>query len=130
MGIVNAFMFTNTVIDADKFLNATHNRYRVVSVRPYVDKKGVLPEGFNLTLQVLKDDMDYGIDKDGKVRENNLYQNFDVTVLSRQVEPKKGDMIKLSGFDSENSYVIGFDLLMRFRHIEVIPSPNKVEQRA
>ena len=130
MGIVNAFMFTNTVIDADKFLNATHNRYRVVSVRPYVDKKGVLPEGFNLTLQVLKDDMDYGIDKDGKVRENNLYQNFDVTVLSRQVEPKKGDMIKLSGFDSENSYVIGFDLLMRFRNIEVIPSPNKVEQRA
>ena len=130
MGIVNAFMFTNTVIDADKFLNATHNRYLVVSVRPYVDKKGVLPEGFNLTLQVLKDDMDYGIDKDGKVRENNLYQNFDVTVLSRQVEPKKGDMIKLSGFDSENSYVIGFDLLMRFRNIEVIPSPNKVEQRA
>ena len=130
MGIVNAFMFTNTVIDADKFLNATHNRYRVVSVRPYVDKKGVLPEGFNLTLQVLKDDMDYGIDKDGKVRENNLYQNFDVTVLSRLVEPKKGDMIKLSGFDSENSYVIGFDLLMRFRNIEVIPSPNKVEQRA
>ena len=46
-----------------------------------------------------------------------------------EVEPKKGDVVKLSGFDSENSYVIGFDLLMRFRNIEVLPSPNKVVQR-
>ncbi|MBQ2884811.1 MAG: hypothetical protein IJE43_13710 [Alphaproteobacteria bacterium] len=82
MSIINSWNFTRTVIDWEKFSQATHNQYRVVSSRPYVDKKGVLPNGVNLTLQVIKDDFDYGVDKEGKPRENNLFQNFDVTVLN------------------------------------------------
>ena len=50
MSIVNSFKFTKTIFESEKFLTATHNQYRVASVRPYTDKKGVLPEGLNLTL--------------------------------------------------------------------------------
>lgn len=120
MSLTNAFMFTHTVIDADKFLEATHNQYKVVSVRPYTDKKGILPEGFNLTLMVVKDELDYGVDKNGIPRENNELHNFDVTVLNRAKPIKKGDMIRLVNFDEEHSYAIGFDLLMRFKDYEVL----------
>ncbi len=120
MSIVNSFKFTKTIFESEKFLTATHNQYRVASVRPYTDKKGVLPEGLNLTLTVMKDDMDYGVDKNGNPRENNVYQNFDVTVLNRSHEVKKGDYVRLIDFDDEHSYVLGFDLLLRFKDCEVL----------
>lgn len=120
MSLVNIFKFTENKIKWNEIEKATHNQYRVVSVRPFTDKKGMLPEGYNLTLMVLKDDYDYGCDKNGVPRENNVFQNFDVTVLSRKSKPKKGDMIRLQGFDDEHSYVIGFDLLLRFKECELI----------
>lgn len=122
MSLANTFKFTKTIIDWSKIEKATGNRYKVVSVRPYTDKKGKLPDGYNLTLMVLHDDFDYGLDKNGNPRESNLYQNFDVTVLSRNVEVKKGDNIRLLDFDSENSFAIGFNLLLRFKKCEVIPT--------
>ena len=120
MALANTFVFTHTVVDGEKFLEATHNQYKVVSVRPYVDKKGELPEGLNLTLMVMKDDYNYGVDKKGVPRENNELHNFDVTVLNRTKPIKKGDMVRLLGFDAEHSYAIGFDLLMRFKDYEVL----------
>ena len=123
--LVNTFLFTKTEIDWEAFAKATHNQYRVVSVRPYTDKKGVLPEGYTLTLMVLKDDYNYGKDKNGIERENNLYQNFDVTVLNLNSSVKKGDMVRLKDFDAEHSFVIGFDLLLRFKDYEVIPAQAK-----
>lgn len=121
MSLINTFVYTRTVIDWDKMAEALHNQFRVVSSRLYADKKGILPEGVTLTLTVLKDDFDYGIDKkNGKPRENNLYQNFDVTVLNRNHDFKKGDVIRLIGFDAENSFAIGYDLLMRFKDAELI----------
>lgn len=125
MALVNTFLFTKTIIDWETFSKAIHNQYRVVSARPYTDKKGVLPEGYTLTLMVLKDDYNYGKDKNGIERENNLYQNFDVTVLNRNSSVKKGDMVRLKDFDAEHSFVIGFDLLLRFRDYEVIPAQAK-----
>lgn len=98
MSLINTFVYTRTVIDWDKMAEALHNQFRVVSSRLYADKKGILPEGVTLTLTVLKDDFDYGIDKkNGKPRENNLYQNFDVTVLNRNHDFKKGDVIRQIG---------------------------------
>ena len=124
MSIVNSWHFTRTVIDWEKFAQATHNQYRVVSSRPYKDKKGVLPDGVSLTLQVIKDDFDYGVDKEGNSRENNLFQNFDVTVLNDKIDAKKGDMVQLLNFDAEHSYVINFDLLLRFKDAKVLkPAP-------
>lgn len=125
MSLINTFLFTRTVIDWDKIAKATRNQYRVVSARPYEDKKGVLPNGFNLTLTVLADDFDYGVDKNNVPRENNLYQNFDVTVLNRNTPVQKGDIVSLLDFDEEHSFVIGFDMLLRFKNYEVVRHQNK-----
>lgn len=118
--MVNSFAFTRTIFDAESFLEATHNQFKVVSVRSYTDKKGILPNGYNLTLLILKDDYDYGVDKDGNMRENNEYQNFDVTILTDKKTVKKGDIVKLLDFDSEHSYVIKYDLILRFKDFEVL----------
>ena len=122
MALVNTWFFTRTIVDWDKFANATGNQYRVVSSRPYADKKGILPNGISYTLQVIKDSFDYGKDKNGNERENNEMQNFDVTVLNRNHPAKKGDIIQLLDFDSDHSYAIGFDLLLRFNDIKVLAS--------
>lgn len=119
MALINTWFFTKTIIDWDTIEEATHNEYQVVSVRPYIDKKGELPEGYNLTLMVIKDDFNYGIDKNGDTRENNLYQNFDVTVFSRK-PVKKGDKICLLDFDEEHSFAINFDMKLRFGDFELI----------
>lgn len=124
MALVNTFYFVQQLINWDEIAKATHNQFKVVSVRPYTDKKGILPEGYNMTLMVLQDDFDYGVDKNGAKRENNVFQNFDVTVLNRKTPVKKGDMVSLKDFDQEHSYVLGFDLLLRFKDYEVIPQKN------
>ena len=115
MPLINIHALTRTVILMDKFLNGTGNCYKVVSARPYSDKKGVLPDGYRLTLKVRNDTIDYGFDKDGNPRENNVDQNFDVTVLSRHTPLQKGDYIALKDFDEEHSFAIGFDLILRFK---------------
>lgn len=125
MSLINTWCFTKTIIDCEKFLKATHNQYRVVSVKEYVDTKhGVLPDGYILTLKVLKDDLDYGIDKNGVQRENNEDQNFDATVLNRNHKIKKGDYVSLLDFDAEHSYAIGFDLILRFKDYKVLQTQS------
>lgn len=124
MALINTFVFTRNIIDWPKLEKATGNKFRVVTSRPYTDRKGALPNGTTMTLTVLSDTMDYGIGKDGKARDNNLYQNFDVTVL-RPVDVKKGDMVELMDFDSEHSYAIGFDLLLRFKDCRVLQAAAK-----
>lgn len=125
MALINTFVFTRTVIDWQKLAQATGNCFRVVAIRDYKDKKGILPDGVTMTLTVLRDTMDYGIDKkSNKPRDNNVYQNFDVTVL-KPVTVKKGDKVRLLDFDEEHSYAIGFDLLLRFKDCEVLPAGSK-----
>lgn len=120
MSIINNWAYSRQVIDWPKLKSATRNKFRVVSVREYVDKKGILPEGYTLTLMVMYDDFDYGVDKNGKPRENNVFQTFDVTVLNRKHPVKKGDFVALLDFDSEHSFVINFDLILRFKDYEVL----------
>lgn len=115
MPLINSHALTRIVILADKLLTGTGNTYKVVSARPYTDKKGVLPDGYVLTLKVLQDTIDYGFDKDGNKRENNEDQNFDVTVLAKHTPLKKGDYVALKDFDDEHSFAIGFDLILRFK---------------
>lgn len=126
MALINTFAYTRTIIDWPKLEKATGNKYRVVASRPYKDKKGMLPDGVTMTLTVLNDTMDYGIGKDGRPRDNNQFQNFDVTVL-RPVNVKKGDMVELVEFDAEHSYAIGFDLLLRFKDCRVLQATPKAK---
>lgn len=121
MSLINTWKFTKTIILWDVIANATHNQFRVVSVKNYSDTKNkVLPDGFIFTLQVLRDDYNYGTNKNGEPLENNTFQNFDVTVLNRNHPIKKGDYVRLLEFDSEHSFAIGFDLILRFKDYEVI----------
>lgn len=120
MSIINSWVYTRTVIDIDKFLDATGNQYRVVSSNPYTDKKGVLPDGYTYTLTVMKDDFDYGIDKQGNPRDNNIGQNFNVTILNRNRRAVKGDIIRLKNFDSNHSYAVNFELILRFNDYELL----------
>lgn len=115
MALINIHALTRTVILMNKFQEGTGNCYKVVSARPYSDKKGVLPNGYSLTLKVRNDTIDYGFDKDGNPRENNVDQNFDVTVLATHTPLKKGDYVALKDFDEEHSFAIGFDLILRFK---------------
>ena len=123
MALINTWFFTKTVIDWEIIAKATHNQFRVASVRPYVDKKGLLPDGYTLTLTVLQDDFDYGVDKSGVPRENNVYQNFDVTVLTRKHDVKKGDIVRLLDFVPDHSFAINFDMILRFKNLEIIQKP-------
>ena len=80
-------------------------------------------DGVIVTLLILDDKTDYGVDKrTGKPRESNALETFEATILTGEttIDLTKGDLVSLQDFDMANSYVIGFDLIMRFRGIKKI----------
>ena len=119
--MINSWVFTKTLVLGDKFLEVTGNNFEYITQRPYHDKKGVLPDGIVLTLRILEDKMDYGTDKtSGKARPTNRGQNFDAVILNGKTELplEYGDIVALEQFDSENSFAVGFNLVMRFKGIK------------
>lgn len=76
------FKYAKTIFRDKDFLKDTRNRFKVVSVSPYSDKKGKLPDGQRLTLKILEDDGTPPTDKNGNPQDNLVDENFDVTVLS------------------------------------------------
>ena len=119
----NIWKFTETVIRIDEFLKNTGNKYRLVNQKPYLDNSGKAGNvGTTLTLMILEDSTDYGIDQNtGNPRENNVYENFEVTILdgvTYHADLKKGDLVSLSGFIPELSFAIGFDWILRFKNIQ------------
>lgn len=117
--IKNIGKYTQTIFKADVFAKATGNHYRVVSQAPYLDKKGKAGiQGTMLTLMVIEDSMDYGVDKNtGLPRDNNVMETFDVTILNGQthLDLKKGDEIALKDYDPEHSYVMDYSLILRYK---------------
>lgn len=126
MPIQNSWKYTKTLFDVEAFLKATKNMFQFVSSKPYQSKKNPEDKGVTLTLLIIHDDMDYGIDKNGRKRESNLLQTFDVTILNGQSEVpfQKSDKVSLIGFIPEKSYVIGFDVLLRFRDVKKVGDSN------
>lgn len=123
MPIANAWVFTETNFKADEFLTNTHNLYRLVSQRPYISKKDPNESGVTLTLSITKDETEYGVDKkSGLKRDNNVLNTFDVTVLNNKtsIEVQKGEYVKLINFIPEKSFVIEFDLILRFEDVEKV----------
>lgn len=116
--MINTFVYTENRVKGNIFLENTGNIFEFVAQRPYRDKKGVLPDGVILTLHILQDNGDYGVDKEtGAPRATNRGQNFDATILcgKTHLDFKEDDLIALEGFDYEHSMAINFDLLLRFR---------------
>lgn len=119
--MINTWKYTETKVNGELFLANTKNRYEVVTQRPYHDKKGILPDGTVLTLRILEDVSDYGVDKNtGKARPTNRGQNFDVVILCGKTELPLGfgDVVALEDFDFENSFAMNFDLVMRFKGVK------------
>ena len=125
--IQNSWVYTQTRFDAETFLKATGNEYLLVTQKPYQSKKDPEDKGTTLTLLITHDSMDYGIDKKtGCKRDNNVLNTFDVTILNGKSEVpfKKGDKVSLVGFIPEKSFVIGFDVLLRFRDVRKAGDTN------
>ena len=121
--IQNAWVYTHTSFDAEAFLKATGNSFQFVSAKPYQPKQNPDDKGSILTLLITRDDMDYGVDKKtGRKRDNNVLNTFDVTILNGKSEVpfKKGEKVSLAGFIPEKSFVIGFDVLLRFRDVKKV----------
>lgn len=119
MPIKNSWKYTKTVIDIDVFLKATRNDFKFVSQRPFQSKKHPEDKGVLATLLVQYDDMDYGVDKNGNKRNNNVLNSFDVTILNggAPLPFKLGDRVSLGKFIPEKSFAVDFDLLLRFEDI-------------
>ena len=120
MELLNSWFYTKTLFDAGLFLKMTGNEFLFVSQKPYQSKKNPEDKGSTLTLSIMRDSADYGVDKNGNKRDNNVLNTFEVTILNGQTEVpfKKGDKVSLIDFMPEKSYVIGFDMLLRFRDVK------------
>ncbi|MCR6098306.1 hypothetical protein HXA31_17105 [Salipaludibacillus agaradhaerens] len=128
MSLNNAWVFTETKFKAEEFLKNTGNIYKFVSQRPYVSKKDPSEKGVTLRLLITKDNTDYGSDKKtGLKRDSNTLNNFDVTILNgkEHINVQKGEYVRLIDFIHEKSFVIGFDLILRFRDVEKINVQTK-----
>lgn len=123
MPLQNTWLLTHTVFDDQKFKANTNNQFVLVSQRPYASKKNPQDIGVSVTLQVVKDIGDYGIDKKtGLKRDNNVLNTFDVTVLNgaQRLDAQKGDIIRLGQMIVEKTFIIGFDLILRYKDVQVI----------
>ncbi|MGF3226756.1 hypothetical protein [Facklamia sp. P12932] len=128
MPIANAWVFIENKFKAEEFLKNTHNLYRLVSQRPYISKKSPDESGVTLTLLITKDETDYGIDKkSGLKRETNSLNTFDVTILNNKtsVNIHKGEYVKLVNYIPEKSFIIDFDLILRFENVEKVNVKHK-----
>lgn len=130
--MINTFVFVETLINWSLMEQYFGNVFTYITERPYHDKKGILPDGVIVTLNIIKDDGDYGIDKKtGKQRSTNLGQNFDVTILNGKTSTdfQFGDKVSLVDFDQEHSYSMNFDLLLRFKDIKKAQSMTVPQSR-
>ena len=78
MALLNSWFYTKTLFDAGLFLKVTGNEFLFVSQKPYQSKKNPEDKGFTATLSIMHDSADYGVDKNGNKRDNNVLNTFAV----------------------------------------------------
>lgn len=112
--IKHAYRYVQQLINGDKFLADTGNKFLFISQRP--GKKGV-----NVTLQIIEDFSEPIVNKTtGEIAEDNRLETFDITVENCQypLPFSKGCMVSLRDFDQKNSFYIDYKLLLRFGGIQ------------
>lgn len=128
MPIQNSWVYTQTLFKAEEFKKMTRNVYQFVSQRPYVAKKDEKEKGVSVTLLIIHDDNDYGNDKStGNKRDSNVLNTFDVTILNGNTSLpfNKGDKVALGNYLPDKSFIIGFDLILRFDSIRKVNGEQK-----
>lgn len=115
------WFFQKKVIDIDKLLNNFQNKFEVVDCEKFASSSGKLPVCNCLTLKILSDSSDYGLNKNtNENRTDNVGQNFNVYILNLNHDVKRDDIIALKGFNEKLSFISGFDLWMFFEDFEVL----------
>lgn len=125
------YLYTKNVILWDEMVNNFGNVFRYISETPYHDKKGKLPDGVVLTLNILQDKGDYGINKDtGRPNPTNLGQNFQAIVLNgkKYTDLNNGDLVTLVDFDEENSYYYNYSLSLKFKDVKKVSQSTTPQQ--
>ena len=133
--INNGHRYIKTIIEIDKFLRDTANRYMLISQRPFrgkydADGNCEIPEGVTVGLQILEDHSDPVIDKNtGEVKQDNTYETFDATIVGVQypLSINKGSTVRLYDFLDEYSYYINYTFILRFSGIEELESVEENE---
>ena len=113
--------YVRTVIDWTAMDKDWGGSYTFVSQRPYIGKaEASLAPGATVTLQIMQDAHDHGVDKAGRQRDNNALEVFSATIVgcTYPLPFAKGDKVKLGGFMPDASYFIDFSLILRFSSIE------------
>lgn len=113
--------YVRTVIDWAAMDKDWGGSYIFVSQRPYKGKaEASLAPGATVTLQIMQDAHDHGVDKAGRQRDNNALEVFSATIVgcTYPLPFAKGDKVKLGGFMPDASYFIDFSLILRFSSIE------------
>ena len=113
--------YVRTVIDWAGMDKDWGGSYVFVSQRPYRGKpEAGLAPGATVTLQIMQDAHDHGVDKAGRQRDNNTLEVFSATIVgcTYPLPFAKGDKVKLGGFMPDASYFIDFSLILRFSSIE------------
>ena len=125
--IKRSYRYIKQLIDVQKLLDDFDNRFLLVSQRKYngkiVDGKVITPEGVSVTVQILTDRSDPVVNKNtGKIMDDNKFETFDVTILgaSYPLPLKKGDIVSFHDFESDSSYYVDFNLILRFKGIEKV----------
>lgn len=124
--MLNASPYIKTLIDWEGMDKDWGGSYTFVSQRPYKGKpEAGLAPGATVTLQIMQDAHDHGVDKSGRPRDNNTLETFSATVVgcTYPLPFNKGDMVKLGGFMSDASYYIDYSLILRFSSIEKAQQP-------
>ena len=115
--------YIKTLIDWEGMDKDWGGSYIFVSQRPYKGKaEASLAPGATVTLQIMQDAHDHGVDKAGRQRDNNTLEVFSATIVgcTYPLPFAKGDKVKLSGFLPDSSYYIDFSLILRFSSIEKV----------
>ena len=123
---MNASPYIKTIIDWVGMNRDWGGFYTFVGQRAYKGKpEAGLSPGATVTLQIISDAHDHGVDKSGRPRDNNALETFSVTIVgcSYPLPFTKGDKVKLDGFMPDASYYIDYSLILRFSHIEKVQQP-------
>ena len=118
--------YVRTVIDWTAMDKDWGGSYTFVSQRPYKgNPEAGLAPGATVTLQIMQDAHDHGVDKSGRQRDNNTLEVFTATIVgcTYPLPFGKGDKVKLGGFLPDASYYIDFSLILRFSSIEKVQTP-------
>lgn len=121
--MVNPSPYIHLHIDWDGMNRDWGGKFAFVSQRPYKGKpEAGLAPGATVTLQILEDAHDHGVDKSGRARDNNVFETFPATIVgcAYPLPFNKGDTVKLDGFLPEASYYIDYSLILRFSAIEKV----------